>query len=274
MTTSVRIPGGLSGEELAANLESGLRPAVLLLHGMMGGAWQFQWFQRSLAEAGFRSLAINYRGHHDSRPVDSLGRVGVQAYLEDALAACHYLGQSPVVVGQSMGGLIGQMVAECGAARAVVMVVSLPPRGVVWRSRRGLRYGLRYLPSALFDRSMPPNEQEQKDRLLNAFPPEAQDEMFARQVPESGRAARQIALGQIAVDPSMVTCPVLSVTAGADRLVLPSVGTKLAKRYRGDLLHFDTAGHYALVGEPGWQTRSEMVIHWINAKVEAKEESR
>ncbi|MFT4126571.1 MAG: alpha/beta fold hydrolase [Gordonia sp. (in: high G+C Gram-positive bacteria)] len=114
----------------------GGKPPVLLTHGMMGGAWQFERMQAALANAGYQSVAINYRGHHDSRPGADLGRVRVRDYLLDALSACAYLGTTPIVIGQSMGGLVAQMLAERGAARSLVLVCSLPPRGVTWRGAR------------------------------------------------------------------------------------------------------------------------------------------
>jgi hypothetical protein len=45
----------------------------------------------------------------------------------------------------------------------------------------------------------------------------------------------------------------LSVSAAEDRLVHAHIGHALARRYGGDHLQLDDAGHYALVGEPGWE---------------------
>jgi len=59
-----------------------------------------------------------------------------------------------------------------------------------------------------------------------------------------------------------VRCPALSITAGRDRLVLPCVGERLATRYGGEHLGFEDAGHYALVGEPGWRDRAAEILAW------------
>jgi pimeloyl-ACP methyl ester carboxylesterase len=216
----VRLPGGLSASEWAPAGGEG-RPAVLLVHGMAGGAWQFEWFQRSLAAAGYRSLALDYRGHHGSRPVARLGRVGVCDYLEDALVACRFLGGRPLVVGQSMGGLIAQLLAARDAVSAAVLMVSLPPRGVRWRSVKDPRLATRHLPALLRGRPLMPIRAEADGLILNRIPPGERREFFARQAPESSRAGAQIAFGRIVVDRSAVAGPVLSVTASEDRLVLP-----------------------------------------------------
>jgi pimeloyl-ACP methyl ester carboxylesterase len=260
----VRLPGGLGATECApASGEQG-RPPVLLVHGMAGGAWQFEWFQRSLSAAGYRSLALDYRGHHGSRPVARLGRVGVHEYLDDALVACRYLGGRPLVVGQSMGGLIAQLLGARDAVGAAVLMVSLPPRGVRWRSVKDPRLATRHLPALLGGRPLMPSRAEAEELILNRIPLHQRREFFARQAPESSRAGAEIAFGRVVVDPGAIACPVLSVTASEDRLVLPQVGIELARRYGGDHLELDDHGHYALVGEPGWEAVAARVIGWLD----------
>jgi pimeloyl-ACP methyl ester carboxylesterase len=260
----VRLPGGLSAVE-ALPAEGPFRHApVLLLHGMMGGAWQFERFQSELARAGYRSLAVDYRGHHDSPPVERLGRVSVLDYLADALAACAFLGGSPVAVGQSMGGLIAQLLAERDAVRAAILVCSLPPRGVRWRGVRNPRRALRHAPSSLFGQPLVPERGELDDLIFNRIPSSERSEFFERQVMESSRAGGEIAFGLIGVDASAVTCPVLSVGASHDRLVLAEVARELAAHYGGDHLQLDGAGHYALVGEPGWREVAARLIEWLD----------
>jgi hypothetical protein len=65
-----------------------------------------------------------------------------------------------------------------------------------------------------------------------------------------------------------ITCPLLSVTASDDRLVLPAVGEQIAVRYGGDHLRVD-GGHYALVGEPGWRATGTRVVDWLDQAVDA-----
>jgi pimeloyl-ACP methyl ester carboxylesterase len=238
---------------------------VLLLHGMMGGAWQFRWLQPLLAQGGYASLAIDYRGHHDSPPVPNLGRTSVRDYLHDALAACSHLGGRPIVIGQSMGGLIAQMLASRDAARAAVLVCSLPPAGIRWRGARDPRMAWRHLPDTLRGRPLRPVREELDFLIFNRIPPAERREFFDRQVPESSRAGAQIAFGRIHVDARAVRCPVLSVSATHDQLVLADIGAKLARRYRGEHLQLDGAGHYALVGEPGWQEAGTRVLAWLDS---------
>lgn len=260
-TRTVTLASGLTG--VAAGPVDRDGPTVVCLHGMMGGAWQFERFQSYLATRGVSSLAINYRGHHDSRPVRRLGRVSVRRYIEDAQAAVAGLDR-PVVVGQSMGGLIALALAANTDVSAVALVCALPPRPVRWTGARSPRFAWRHLPSVLTGRPLRPYRRELSKLILNRLPQPEHDACFDRQVPESSKAATEIAYGRVAVTPADIRCPVLSITAGDDALVSPSVGKALADRYHGRHLHYPNRGHYCLVAEPGWEDVARAITRWID----------
>jgi pimeloyl-ACP methyl ester carboxylesterase len=129
-------PGGLTG--LAAPPPDPAPLTPVCLHGTMGGAWQFEQAQRRWAERGLASVALNYRGHHDSRPVCRLGRVSVQAYIDDATSVTEST-NGPMLVGQSMGGAIALAVAAPNRHRRRRAGVCLPPRPVRWRGAHRVR---------------------------------------------------------------------------------------------------------------------------------------
>jgi pimeloyl-ACP methyl ester carboxylesterase len=116
----------------------------------------------------------------------------------------------------------------------------------------------------LTGRPIVPRRDELDDLILNAIPPRERPAAFAAQVEESSRAGTQIAYGRISVDPARVACPVLSVVAGRDRLVLPEVGEQLAHRYDGEIAYFADRGHYALVCEPGWPAVADAICDWLD----------
>lgn len=260
----VGLPGDLTGIDAEPPPGVTQRGSVLMLHGMMGGAWQFQHLQPQLAAAGYRTLALNYRGHHDSRPVPDLARISVRDYAQDAMLGCDYLGGRPAVVGQSMGGLVALMLAEAGAVSAAVLVCSLPPRRIAWRTSRPTT-ALRALAASVRRHPIQPHRADLDALVLNGLREDQRAAAFECQVPESSRAAFEIACGRIHVDPRLVTCPVLSITTGNDKLVRPSVGARIARRYHGDRLHFDDAAHYAMVAEPSAAEVSSAIVEWLQA---------
>src|SRR5574337_1467325 len=120
--------GGRSMERIEDLLLDRVRPRgpvkplpLLFVHGMWGGSWCWESHLRIAAEAGWDAWALNLRGHHGSRPVANLGRVGIHDYVQDVLDCLRALGEV-VLVGHSMGGLIAQKVAEIGGVRAAVFM--------------------------------------------------------------------------------------------------------------------------------------------------------
>jgi pimeloyl-ACP methyl ester carboxylesterase len=251
----------LSAEEPVAPT----RAPVLLIPGMFAGAWYFADWQRALAARGHPAWALDLRGHHGSRPVAAPGRVSVSEYVDDALEAARHLGR-PIVLGHSMGGLIGQKVAEAGAAQALVLVSSAPPAGIPAVGAAAALRMMRYLPAMLLSQPLVPRRADLDAIVFNRTPEAERDAVFARYVPESGRAARELAFGSAAtaVDPRRVTCPVLVVAGGSDRFVPPRVARRLARRYRAAHREFPGMGH-VLVSEPGWEAVVEYVGEWLAA---------
>ncbi|HEX5437821.1 MAG TPA: alpha/beta hydrolase [Gemmatimonadaceae bacterium] len=265
---TLTLPEGLTAtvEEPA---QPAARPPVLFVHGMFGGAWYFEKFQRCFAAHGYPSYAINLRGHHDSRPVHDIGTVSVRDYVDDTRLALGAIrrapdGALPIVIGHSMGGLIAQKVAEAGAVSAAVLLCAAPPRGISVLSRSLLALAPRFGPAIVRSRALYPRPEDAARLVFNRTPAAEQRALFDRFAPESGRAAREMAFSLIPVDAAKVRCPVLSVAAADDRMVLPRVGRRIARKYHARHEEFPERGHF-LVWEPGWEAVAEQVACWLEA---------
>lgn len=111
----------LVGERWAAQGTG--RGSVLLLHG--GGQRRFSWHRTGawLAEAGWNAYAFDARGHGDSGRALG-GDYSITALVDDLVAIIAEIGDRPVLVGASMGGM-ASLVAEGERgplARALVLV--------------------------------------------------------------------------------------------------------------------------------------------------------
>jgi 3-oxoadipate enol-lactonase len=85
---------------------------VMLLHGWMASA-DLNWWGAygDLADAGYRVLAIDHRGH--GRGLRAMAPFRLADCAADAAAALRELGAAPArVVGYSMGGAIAQLLAR------------------------------------------------------------------------------------------------------------------------------------------------------------------
>jgi pimeloyl-ACP methyl ester carboxylesterase len=117
--------GRLTGDRWTP--EGPSRGIVLLLHG--GGQTRHSWREAgpALAQAGWTAIALDFRGHGDSdRAAD--GRYGIDAMAEDITWVLHAIGEPPVIIGASLGGLTGLVIAgeQPDAVRALVLVDAVP----------------------------------------------------------------------------------------------------------------------------------------------------
>lgn len=107
-------------------------PPVLFAHGF--GQTRHAWTRsaRALAAAGFRTFTADMRGHGESGRLAD-GDYHLEQFLDDLLCMARSCGTPPVLVGASMGGLLGLALAGEGTPppfRALVLV-DITPR---WES--------------------------------------------------------------------------------------------------------------------------------------------
>jgi pimeloyl-ACP methyl ester carboxylesterase len=105
------------------------QPSILLLHG--GGQNRFSWKNTGqiLADEGFHVVALDSRGHGDSdRSPEAI--YTVDALCADTLAVLDQIGRPVVLIGASMGGMTGILVADAAGPEKVtkLVLVDVVPR--------------------------------------------------------------------------------------------------------------------------------------------------
>lgn len=238
-------------------------PPILFVHGMWGGSWYWANYLSAAAEAGWEAWALNLRGHHGSRPVTDLGRVSVLDYVQDVLDCLRQLGEA-VLVGHSMGGLVAQKVAETGGVRATVALTSAAPRGIIVLRWPALSRMAKYLGPMFGDRPFLISRSDANALALNQLSPDRQAWAYDQLVPESGRAAWELAFGLIGVNEVAVRCPLLAVGAEHDAITPVAVQRRIARKYSAEYL--GVSGHaHMLMLEEGWELPFREVLRWVEA---------
>jgi len=110
------------GTRLAADVV-GTGPTVLLLHG--GGQTRGAWHRSAtaLADRGYRAIALDARGHGESEW--SRSGYHFDVFVDDLRAVIDAVGETPAVVGASLGGLTAMLAigeAATPIASALVLV--------------------------------------------------------------------------------------------------------------------------------------------------------
>ncbi len=105
------------------------RPTILMLHG--GGQNRHSWKNTGqiLADAGFRVIALDSRGHGDSDRSPT-ATYTVEALCDDTLQVMYQIGGPVALIGASMGGLTGIAAAHEAGPEIVtkLVLVDVVPR--------------------------------------------------------------------------------------------------------------------------------------------------
>ncbi|HEY7839920.1 MAG TPA: alpha/beta fold hydrolase [Terriglobales bacterium] len=247
-----------------------LGPPLLLVHGLGGGPWGWENFQRRFAENGYLSYAVELPGHGsdvNSPRAGELGAFSIETYALYLASALAELGQC-VVIGHSMGGLIAQKLAESHDQAGYVFLCSAPPwhmfRRAYWAMwRRLLWHPWRQIVAPVIGRTVLLDDSLQDELVNNRLSPEARAIVGGKDVPDSGRASMQMVVGLVTIDASQVRSPCLVVGSTDDRLIPPSEQRLIAKKYACPLQLYDR-GHMLLL-EDGWEEIADGILSWVAA---------
>src|SRR5713101_6141496 len=87
------------------------RRPLLFVHGELAGSWLWERYLGYFASRGWEGHALNLRNHFWSQTADPT-TLTIDSYAEDVLAGLRRLGDSTVLVGHGLGGLLALKAAE------------------------------------------------------------------------------------------------------------------------------------------------------------------
>ncbi|MFC1915171.1 alpha/beta hydrolase [Chloroflexota bacterium] len=248
---------------------------IMMIHGMWGGGWHWENYQKFFAGKGYHCIIPTLRFHEvdpKEPPNPQLGTTSLLDYAEDLEKEIKKLDTLPILMGHSMGGLLSQILGSRGIAKALVLLTPAAPRGVNALKISVIKSFWSPLTRWGFWRKpMRPTFAEAMYSMLHLLPDEEQKKTFDKFVYESGQAACEIGFalfdskGAAKVDESKITCPVLIVAGAQDRIVPASIVLKIANKYKAVSTYeeFDNHAHW-VVSEPGWQEIAEYISNWLN----------
>lgn len=119
----------LVADEWNRGVAADTTPTILMLHG--GGQNRHSWHKTGqiLADRGYHVVALDTRGHGDSDRSPGAD-YAIETLAADALAVIEVIGRPVALIGASMGGLTGILVADQAGPQRVakLVLVDVVPR--------------------------------------------------------------------------------------------------------------------------------------------------
>jgi non-heme chloroperoxidase len=111
-----------------------MQDTIFMIHGMWGGDWYWENYIKYFGDKGYLCVPTTLR-YHDmdpkSLPDPRLGTTSILDYADDIEKEIRKLGGKPIIMGHSMGGLLTQILASRGLAKAAVLITTASPRGIL-----------------------------------------------------------------------------------------------------------------------------------------------
>ncbi len=249
------------------------RKPLICIHGMSGFADYFAKKMEYFAREGYACFAPDIIGHGARSEID-ISKKGVHDYIADVNkfinhVVCKESGESLILVGHSMGGLIAAKLAEIrNDVGHVVLVTPAPPKGVFLLPGGLISLTLGDL-NGLIVAAFGGERFSPSRRLLESL---FVDPVASKQVIdewEGGRisnesllATLQLGFSRISVDARMITAPMLVIGAKKDKIIHHRSARSTAEYYAADYHTLERLGHMCPF-ESGWEETAEVILMWL-----------
>ncbi len=241
---------------------------ILFIHGAFAGAWCWEeHFLPYFSSHGYRAYALSLRGHGASEGHERLFWTSLREYVADIEQVVAKLGQTPILVGHSMGGMVVQKYLERHSAPAVVLMASAPPQGLLYAawwlalSNPLLFYEINFIQwlapyfstlhtarRAVFSAHMTDHEVAKYCRRMQQESQRAVIDMSGLDLPNFNRVKLPPALVLGAKNDALIPTFLIEATARAFAT-------------RAEL--FPDMAH-AMMLETGWQRVAERMVQWLS----------
>jgi len=243
---------------------------LLFIHGAGGTSEYLKNYLLFFARAGWRSYAINLRGHYPSDREAVLAQMTIEDYISDVEKVMRDLAiENCALIGHSMGGLIAQKTAtHFTSVKALITIASAPPLGVRLELKDDLPYSgtiMKSMWGLMNLKPIKPSFFMAEKMFLNNIDEAERENIFPMFVAESLMVGYQVAQG-VYVDPDKIKCPKLVIGCKLDAMAPESMQQKLAEFLQADYISYEQFAHLPML-EKGWEQSATDIGKWLKNNV-------
>ncbi len=244
---------------------------IVMVHGAFCGGWAFEAFKAPFEEAGHAVIAPDLPGHAPGSRAEAVLGLSVGDYAKAIAKIIGECEEPPVVIGHSLGGLVAQLAAVQAPIQGLVLLAPSGP----WGESSGtmedaaVAIGLMSLGAPWFQ-TLPPDQGLSASYGLDRLSSADRASVFARMVPESGRALFETfnwwldPFMATRVQPAAIDAPALVIAGDRDRIHGQSSVQATAARLGAEFRTMPGMSHW-LIGEPGWRDVAEICLAWMES---------
>ena len=246
---------------------TGVGAPILFVHGAFGGAWMWrEIFLPYFARRGRASMAVSLRGHGASQGQEQLRTTRLSDYCADVRCALMECKEPPIIVAHSLGGLLAQMLIGREEMRALVLLASLPPEGLMLNSLRlALTHPQVWLEAFLGSvttSKLPIRMAAHHGLFSEALPREQVARYSSKMVPEAPHALAEAHLSHPVFSATVFGIPTLVISGSRDPLVSCASGWRTALYHGAEHRTAEGIGHFPHL-DAGAETVAHDVLDWI-----------
>ncbi len=247
---------------------------VVFIHGMFQTPRSWESWQRYFRAQGYTTTAPAWP-FHDGDPAElrehipeGLGELHLASVIEQYAALVGDLGESPIVIGHSVGGLIAQVLASRGLVRASVCIDSVAPNRMLAVDLGFFKNSAAVANPIARDAPFVMTPEGFHSSFANTLSAEESDAAYQRFAIHDSRNVLRDCMGEAGtIDVDQPHPPLLFVAGEKDEIIPPELNEKNAKAYTDNTSivgysEFPSRGHF-ICGEPGWEEVAGYVSRWL-----------
>jgi pimeloyl-ACP methyl ester carboxylesterase len=264
---------------------------VVLIHGMWMTPRSWDNWVDHYNDRGYRAIAPGWPGVKDPeetrRDPSALKGLGIATMVDHYDKIIRDLGQPPIIIGHSFGGLVTQLLLNRGLGAAGVTIGTAPPKGILVLPPSTLRSALPGLKNPFAVNGLAPLSPKQfQYRFTNTISRTESDAIYREQyIPGTNRAFVDAAYANLvpnspaAIDFRNAKRPPLLIVFGTeDHISPPAVNKKLFKLQSRapsatELKEYPGRPHF-MAGLDGWEDIADVALNWALEHVQSAQPAR